>query len=144
MLAAGVLDLDPPPGVRIENELTLGPRGHIYVEASWPGVIARACLDTGAGAAVVDRTFWLGHPELFKQIGATVGTDANGDQTETPLLLMNGPVIGQHAFSRHKAVAVDLSGLNSALEKPMDLILGYPTIRAWPAGCLTSPPAAGR
>lgn len=72
--------------------------------------------------------FWLSHPELFTQIGATAGTDANGDQTETPSLLMNGPVIGQHAFSRHKAVAVDLSPLNSTLEKPMDLILGYPTI----------------
>jgi hypothetical protein len=42
---------------------------------------------------------------------------------------MDGPVIGQHAFSRHRAVAVDLSPLNSTLEKPMDLILGYPTIR---------------
>jgi predicted aspartyl protease len=127
-LAAGVLDLDPPPGVRMENELTPGQGGHIYVEASWPGVVARACLDTGAGATVVDRTFWLGHPELFKQIGATTGTDANGDQAETPLLLMDGPMIGQYAFSEHKAVAVDLSQVNSTLDKPMDLILGYPTI----------------
>jgi hypothetical protein len=72
-LAAGILDLDPSPGISMENELTLGPRGHIYVEASWPGVTARACLDTGAGATV-------------------------------------------------------LSQVNSTLDKPMDLILGYPTI----------------
>ena len=42
---------------------------------------------------------------------------------------MTGPVIGQRAFGSHKAVAVDLAGVNSTLEYPMDLILGYPTIR---------------
>jgi hypothetical protein len=118
-----------PPGDRMENELTLGPRGHVYLDVSWPGVTARACWDTGAGATVVDRTFWLTYPELFEQIGATIGTDANGDQNETPVLLMEGPVIGQHSFARHKVVAVDLSQVNSTLEWPMDLILGYPTIR---------------
>ncbi len=43
-------------------------------------------------------------------------------------------VIGQRMFNRHKAVAVDLSPVNSTLEYPMDLILGYPTIRQadWP------------
>jgi predicted aspartyl protease len=132
-LPAGFLDLDAPAdvpaGVRMDNELTLGPRGHVYLEVSWPGVTARACWDTGAGATVVDRAFWLAHPELFEQIGATAGTDANGDQAETPLLLMNGPVIGQHQFTGHKAVAVDLAQVNSTLEYPMDLILGYPTIR---------------
>ena len=32
-------------------------------------------------------------------------------------------------FGPHQAVAVDLSRVNSTLEYPMDLILGYPTIR---------------
>jgi hypothetical protein len=77
----------------------------------------------------MDRSFWLSHPELFEQIGASVGTDVNGDQAETPLLLMAGPVIGQHTFSRHKVATVDLSQVNRTLEHPMDLILGYPTIR---------------
>ncbi|HET7012877.1 MAG TPA: aspartyl protease family protein [Streptosporangiaceae bacterium] len=128
-LAAGVLDFDVPPDVKIDNELTLGPRGHVYLEVSWPGIAARACWDTGAGATVVDRAFWLAHPQLFEQIGATGGTDANGRHTETPLLLMNGPVIGTYQFTSHKAVAVDLAPVNSTLEYPMDLILGYPTIR---------------
>jgi hypothetical protein len=35
----------------------------------------------------VDQDFWLRHPDLFEQIGVSVGTDANGDEVETPLLL---------------------------------------------------------
>jgi hypothetical protein len=77
----------------------------------------------------VDREFWIGHPELFEQIGMSVGTDGNGEQAETPLLLMAESVIGQRMFNRHKVVAVDLSAVNRTLEYPMDLILGYPTMR---------------
>jgi hypothetical protein len=128
-LETGVMELGAPPGIQAENQLVLGPRGHVYLDAHWPGVTARACWDTGEGATVVDRAFWLSHPELFEQIGAAAGTDAHGDQAETPLLFMAGPVIGQHTFSRHKAVAVDLAQVNATLEEPMDLILGYPTIR---------------
>lgn len=128
-LAAGVVDLGLPPGTRPDNTLTPGPRGHVYLDAHWPGVSAWTCWDTGAGATVVDRAFWLSHPELFEQVGVSAGTDVNGDQVETPLLLMAGPVIGQRTFSRHKVVVVDLSQVNGPLEHPMDLILGYPTIR---------------
>jgi hypothetical protein len=128
-VAARALDFDPPPDLRTAGELTVGPRGHIYLEASWPGSIsARACLDTGAGATVVDSAFWHAHPELFERVGATVGTDAHGNQAETPLLLMDGPTIDHRTFIGHKAVAVDLAKLNSTLENPVDLILGYPTI----------------
>lgn len=120
-----IIELDPDD----PDQLMLGPRGHVYLDARWPSVTAQACWDTGAGATLVNRAFWLSHPELFEQIGVTVGTDANGDQAETPLLLMDGPVIGEHTFSGHKAVAVDLAQVNATLENPMDLILGYPTIR---------------
>ncbi len=132
-LEAGVLDLDVPSSPRPYNDLTLGPRGHVYLDASWPAAAdsatATACWDTGASATVVDRAFWLKHPELFEQAGATTGTDASGAQADTPVLLMAGPVIGQHQFGRHKAVAVDLSPMNVTLDRPIDLILGYPTIR---------------
>ena len=127
-LAEAVLDLEAP-GYEASHELLVGRRGHPYVEVNWPGVSGLACWDTGAGATVVNHAFWLEHPELFEPIGASAGTDAHGEQVETPLLLMSGPVIGQRAFGSHKAVAVDLSGVNSTLEYPMDLILGYPTIR---------------
>lgn len=128
-LAAGVMDLDAPPGIRADNVFMRGPRGHVYLDVHWQEISAQACWDTGAGATVVDRAFWFSHPELFEQIGVTVGTDVNGDQAETPVLLMAGPVIGEHRFSRHKVAAVDLSPVNGTLEQPMDLILGYPTIR---------------
>jgi hypothetical protein len=48
---------------------------------------------------------------------------------ETPLLRMAAPVIGGRRFRGHLVVAVDLSAANSTLRPPMDLIVGYPTIR---------------
>jgi len=128
-LEAAVMDVEAPDRFVFDNTLVIGPRGHVYVDACWPGVSARACWDTGAGATVVDRTFWLSHPDLFEQIGVTVGTDSGGGSARSPLLLMTGPVIGERTFSRHKAVAVDLSPVNRAVDIPMDMILGYPTIR---------------
>jgi hypothetical protein len=128
-LEAGFLDLQAPPGIRAGNDLLIGRRGHPYVDVHWPGRTARACWDTGSGATIVDRAFWLGHPGLFEQIGMSVGTDGIGERAETPLLMMAGPVIGRRAFGSHKAVAVDLSEVNRTLDHPMDLILGYPTIR---------------
>jgi len=127
-LAAGVMDLETTGG-EAGHELLTSPRGHPYVELNWPGVSGLACWDTGASATVVDRGFWLGHPELFESAGTSSGTDAQGEQAETPLLRMAGPVIGQRAFGSHKVVVVDLSAVNSTLDYPMDLILGYPTIR---------------
>ena len=128
-LNAGVMGLEAPPGIQADNDLLLDRRGHPYVDVHWPGVTGRACWDTGSGATIVDRDFWVSHPELFEQIGVSVGTDGNGEQAETPLLLMAESVIGQRLFNRHKAVAVDLSPVNGTLEYPMDLILGYPTMR---------------
>jgi predicted aspartyl protease len=128
-LDAGVMDLEGPPGVRAENEIVSDRRGHVYVDVRWPGVSGQACWDTGAGATLVDRGFWRCHPELFERVGTSVGTDVNGDRLETPLLLMAAPVIGQRRFSGHNAVAVDLSGVNRTAGRPMDLILGFPTIR---------------
>jgi hypothetical protein len=128
-LDAGVLDMEAPPGARAEHELLMSRRGHVYVEVHWPGVSASACWDTGSGATLVNRGFWLGHRELFEQIGTSAGTDGQGRRAETPLLLMAESVIGQRTFGRHQAVAVDLSGVNRTVDYPMDLILGYPTIR---------------
>ena len=94
-----------------------------------PEAIAHRLHQFGSGATLVNRDFWLGHPELFEPIGTSAGTDGQGQRAETPLLLMAESAIGQRAFGRHQAVAVDLSGVNRTLEYPMDLILGYPTIR---------------
>jgi hypothetical protein len=42
---------------------------------------------------------------------------------------MAGPMIGGTVFARHKVAMVDLSQPNAGLEQPMDLILGYTTLR---------------
>jgi hypothetical protein len=128
-LDAGVLELDVPPGCLPERDLLMSSRGHVYVDVKWPGVTGQACWDTGSGATIVNRDFWQEHPGLFEEIGTSVGTDGSGARAETPVLMMAAPVIGQRAFTAHQAVAVDLSRVNSTLEYPMDLILGYPTLR---------------
>jgi Aspartyl protease len=128
-LDAAILSVDPSPGAELDNELLMDRRGHAFIEVHWPGVSARALLDTGSSPTVVNRDFWLGHPELFEQIGLIEGTDAGGEQAQTPLLLMAESIIGQRTFARTKAVAVDLSPVNSTADYPMDLILGYPTLR---------------
>jgi hypothetical protein len=128
-LGAGVVELETPSGVQDGHALTRGPRGDVYIDVRWPGVTAQARWDTGSGRTIVDRDFWLSHPDLFEQVGVSAGPAGNGDRLETPVLLMAGPVIGGREFSPHKAVAVDLASVSAAADYPMDLILGYPTIR---------------
>jgi hypothetical protein len=128
-LDAAILDVDPPPGAELDNELLIDRRGHVLIEVRWPGASARAVWDTGSTPTLVNRDFWLAHPERFEQIGVIDGTDAGGERAQTPLLLMAESIIGQRTFGPHKAVAVDLSAANSTAEYPPDLILGYPTLR---------------
>ncbi len=131
--AAGVVDVSPSEAGNASGaELTVGRRGHCYVDVSWPqapGVSAFANWDSGAGITVVHEGFWLAHRELFRELGTTEGTDASGARQRTPLLEVSGAVIGQRSFAPHKAAVVDLSAANATLERPMDLILGYPTWR---------------
>ena len=126
---AGVLELDGPDDGLAPSGLLAGRRGHPYVELRWPGVSALGCWDTGASATVVDLGFWHRHHGLFGQAGVSAGTDASGTRADIPLLRMAGPTIGGRLFSPHVVVAVDLSALNGTLDIPMDLIIGYPTIR---------------
>jgi hypothetical protein len=128
-LDAGVLELEAPLGCQADQDLLMGSRGHVYVDVQWPGVTGQACWDTGSGATIVSRDFWQEHPELFEEVGTSAGTDGSGAQAETPVLMMAAPVIGERAFTAHQAVVVDLSPVNRTLDYPMDLILGYPTLR---------------
>jgi len=43
--------------------------------------------------------------------------------------MMAAPEIGQRKFSEHTVVTVDLTEANSTTDLPMDMIIGYPTIR---------------
>ncbi len=127
-LAAGVVEV----GALAVGTAPLytGSRGHVYVDVGWPdaaGVSGSANWDSGAGITIVNEGFWLAHRELFADLGTTEGTDASGARVATPLVLMSGPVIGGRSFAPHKAAVVDLSAANATLDRPMDLILGYPT-----------------
>jgi hypothetical protein len=129
--ADGVVDVRPSEGGNARGaDLAVGRRGHCYVDVSWaqaPAVSAYANWDSGAGITIVHEGFWLANRELFREIGTTEGTDASGAHLRTPLLQVSGAVIGQRPFAPHKAAVVDLSAANATLERPMDLILGYPT-----------------
>ncbi len=47
---------------------------------------------------------------------------------EAPMFIMSAAVIGDTLFPPHKVAGVDLSRVNSTIERPMDLILGYSTL----------------
>jgi hypothetical protein len=111
------------------NDLWTSAACHPHVDVEWPGVTAHACWDSGAGITVVNRDFWLAHRELFDETGTVTGTDVGGARRETTMLRMSRSVIGCREFGAHKAVVVDLTAANSSLERPMDLILGYPAWR---------------
>ncbi len=55
--------------------------------------------------------------------------DASGASAETRTYLMGGARIGGELFAAHRIAAVDLSAANATLAQPMDMILGYTTLR---------------
>jgi hypothetical protein len=48
---------------------------------------------------------------------------------ETPMFIMAETTIGGHTFPPRRVAGVDLSQVNATIEVPMDLILGYSTMR---------------
>ena len=128
-LGAGLLEVEAAAGGQAGRGLQTDSRGHVYVDVHWPGVTGQACWDSGASITIVNQGFRLAHPGLFEDAGTATGTDAAGNALETPVVQMAGAVIGGRRFGRHRAAVVDLSHANSTIELPMDLILGYPTLR---------------
>jgi hypothetical protein len=121
---------DATGGGQASLDLHTDGRGQVYLDVGWPdvpGLSGYACWDSGAGITIVHEEFWHAHRDLFTSIGTAVGTDASGKQRQTPLALMSGLVIGGRPFRPHKAAIVDLSAANATVERPMDLVLGYPT-----------------
>ena len=102
---------------------------HSYVDVLFQGGQGSAVWDTGASLTVVDLNFIQQHPGYFAPAGHSVGTDATGSQVETPMFVMASARIGGHVFPSHRVAAVDLSPVNTRIERPMDLILGYMTLR---------------
>jgi hypothetical protein len=128
-LAHQRLYIEASPRPEANLPLIMDERKHCYVELDWTGAQAQACFDTGAGLTIIDQALIDKHPRLFEPAGTSTGTDATGASVETPLFLMAGPVIGGAQFTAHTVAAIDLAPVNAILDLPMDLILGYPTIR---------------
>jgi predicted aspartyl protease len=107
------------------EELFLDQRAHPWVPVQFGGVTANAVWDTGAGITVVDTGFVGRQPGLFQAAGSSTGTDSTGAQQETPMYLMAACAMGGQAFPALRVAAVDLAHVNTTLERPMDLIVGY-------------------
>lgn len=108
------------------QDLLVDNRFHPYLPMRWGEIGANAVWDTGAGITIVDMNFVRKNPTLFEEIGGgSTGTDSTGTQMDTPLFTMAAPVIGNTAFPPLKVAGVELGNVNSHIEKPMDLILGY-------------------
>jgi hypothetical protein len=101
---------------------------HPYVTVEISAIAANAVWDTGAGITVVDLLFVQEHPEVFQEVGRSLGTDSTGAQVQTPIFTVATTTIGKRVFPPHRVAGVDLSQVNAAIEKPMDFILGYSTL----------------
>ncbi len=110
------------------QELFLDKKYHPYVEVGFGESKANAVWDTGAGITVVDLSLIKRLPDFFEEVGQSSGTDSTGFKMETPMFEMAATRIGNQHFPAHKVAGVDLSQVNSTIEVPMDLILGYSTL----------------
>jgi hypothetical protein len=111
------------------QELLIDKRFHPYVDVQFGTLRAKAVWDTGASITVVDMNLINRHPAFFQPAGQSTGTDSTGTRMETPMYSMSTTIVGSTAFPPHKVAGVDLSRVNSTIEAPMDLILGYNTLR---------------
>lgn len=110
------------------SDLFLDDKKHPYVPVTCAGSTVQAVWDTGASLTCVDAGFIAGHPDAFEPAGQSGGTDASGSSIETPLYWLRGLSCGGRAFPAHKVVGIDLSFVNSKIEHPMTMILGYSTL----------------
>jgi hypothetical protein len=110
------------------HDLTFDSRFHPYMDVQFGALAAAAVWDTGASLTVVDLTFIREHASYFDEAGESAGTDATGMTIQTPMFRMSPTVIGGHTFAAHKVAGVDLSHVNTNLDMPMTLILGYNTL----------------
>lgn len=110
------------------QDLFLDSKFHPYVDVEFGHSAAKAVWDTGASITVVDTTFIREHPDFFQDDGQSSGTDSTGFTVETPMFIMAATTIGSYEFPPHRVAGVDLAPVNSTIEVPMNLILGYSTL----------------
>jgi hypothetical protein len=117
------------PCPRADQPLFRSGRGHANVRVQWGEIEALGCWDTGASITVVGHHFFQDHRELFREPSRSIGTDVTNTSVSTPTFTMDGPEIGDHRFAPHRVAVVDLGIVNAHTDRPIDMILGYPTLR---------------
>ncbi len=111
------------------HEIIFDTRFHPYVDVHLGAETARAVWDSGASITVVDTSFVARDPSLFEEAVRSTGTDSTGSEVSSQMFVMSEARIGGLVFPPHRVAAVDLSFVNSTIDIPMDLILGYSTLR---------------
>jgi hypothetical protein len=125
---ANYVDIDGEATSEGFQPLLLDNKYHPFVDVWLGSVKAAAVWDTGAGMTVVDTALIARHPMHFQEVGQSSGMDSTGTEMETPMYKMAAVTIGDVLFPAQKVAAVDLSFVNSTIEAPMNMILGYPTL----------------
>ncbi|MFP3854991.1 MAG: retropepsin-like aspartic protease [Anaerolineales bacterium] len=132
LFSRDALIIDPAASVQLTDELvplTMDRRFHPYLEIAVGEGHGNATWDTGAGITVVDTVFIHEHPERFKALEPSLGTDSAGETRQTPMFTMQGLRLQGLLFPSHTVAGVDLSHVNRNIETPMDMILGYSSLR---------------
>ncbi len=127
-LSRGTLTFDGPHSGDEHRSLLTSSHGHPHVDLHWDHVRGRAIWDTGAGVTVVDRSFARRHRDLFTEVTSSVGTDAEGNQDITPMVLMAACTIGGRFFAATIAALADIAGIQPKGDPSFELIVGYPVI----------------
>jgi hypothetical protein len=127
-LGEGILILDGDAATP-RQQVFLDQGSHVYAEAQWPsGETAQGVLDTGASVTVVDSGFVGTHPDLFVPNGLSEGMDATGETVSTRMMTMAPMTLLGSPFGASAVAVVDLSVANADMERPMDLIVGWPIL----------------
>jgi hypothetical protein len=106
------------------STFTRAANGHILTEMRWAGAAATAMWDTGAGITLFDWQFADAHPNLFEEVGTTLGTDVTGSQGEFLLARVCGYGIDETGFEGHVVAIADLPDIPDHI----DAVIGFPTI----------------
>jgi hypothetical protein len=109
--------------------LFLDKKFHPYIDVQLGTATAGAVWDTGASITVVNMALVEKHSDFFEAAGHSTGTDSTGMSVETPMFVMAATDIGGYTFPSQRVAGVDLSFVNTTIERPMDLILGYSLLR---------------
>lgn len=124
--------VNPKEEIKIDGtiqDLFLDNKFHPYINIQLEKkLILKTVWDTGAGITIVDMRIIKKHPNLFREIRPSIGTDSAGIKKESPMFIMTATIIDNMKFAPLKVAGVDLSHLNSTIEVPMDMILGYNTL----------------